>query len=119
MKPTVLHTALRVEFFLARKLDRGTPDPGNISSDFSRLGVDFWTEVRTDDVRNEARQQRIELMGRWRNAIAHQDFPAELRLASLTLPLIRRWRSGCRGLARSFDRVMARYVRSVSGTSPW
>ncbi len=119
VSPAILHTALRAEFVLARKLDRGNPTPGNIGSDFTRLGIDFWAEVRADDVRNEIRKKRIGLMSDWRNAIAHQDFPAQLKPSSLTLALIRRWRGGCKGLARSFDRVMARYIGSVVGASPW
>lgn len=119
VRPAILHTALRAEFVLARKLDRGNPNPGNIGSDFTRLGVDFWSEVRADDVRNEVRQKRIEVMSEWRNAIAHQDFSAKLKPTSLTLPLVRQWRDGCKGLARSFDRVMARYIDSVAGALPW
>lgn len=119
VRPAILHTALRAEFVLARKLDRGNPNPGNIGSDFTRLGIDFWPEVRADDVRNRVRQRRIELMSEWRNAIAHQDFSGKLNPASLTLPVIRRWRGGCKGLARSFDRVMARYIATVVGAAPW
>ena len=40
--PAVLQDSLRVEFLLNRTLDRGNPHPGGISSDFRRLGVDFW-----------------------------------------------------------------------------
>lgn len=70
-------------------------------------------------MRNEVRQRRIDLMSEWRNAIAHQDFSGKLKPASLTLPVIRRWRGGCKGLARSFDRAMARYIASVVGAAPW
>jgi hypothetical protein len=119
IRPVILHTALRAEFVLARKLDRGNPNPGNIGSDFTRLGIDFWSEVWADDVRSLVRQKRIVLMSEWRNAIAHQDFSGKLKPASLTLPLIRQWRGGRKGLARSFDRVMARYLGKVVGAAPW
>lgn len=58
--PTVLNTALRAEFVFARKLDRGNPKPGNIGSDFTRLGLAFWGEVRGDDARNADRQRKLE-----------------------------------------------------------
>ena len=119
MRPTILHTALRAEFVFGRKLDRGNPNPGNIGSDFARLGIDFWAEVRSHDARSVIRQERIERMSEWRNAIAHQDFSGALRPAVLTLPVIRRWRGGCTGLARSFNHVMASYIGRVVGTPPW
>lgn len=119
VRPPILHTALRAEFVFGRKLDRGNPNPGNIGSDFSRLGIDFWAEVQAHDARSKIRQERLERMSEWRNAIAHQDFSGQLRPAALTLPAIRRWRGGCTGLARSFNQVMARYIGSVVGTPPW
>jgi hypothetical protein len=104
----------------ARKLDRGTPNPGNIGGDFTRLGVPFWSNVLRDDARSKVRQSKLDELSQWRNAIAHQDFEsAKLRPASLTLPIIRGWRGACNGLARSFDRVMGRYIEEVSGRSPW
>ena len=70
VRPAILHTALRAEFVFARKLDRGNPNPGNIGSDFTRLGLPFWDEVRRDYTRNEARQGRLDELSEWRNAIA-------------------------------------------------
>jgi len=119
VQPDVLRETLRTEFVLARKLDRGNPNPGNIGADFMRLGIDFWREVRADDARNAIRQQRIELLGEWRNAIAHQAFGPNLEPRSLTLVLVRRWRSSCQGLAKSFDRVLARYIAVTVGEAPW
>jgi len=120
VSPPILHTALRAEFVFARKLDRGNPNPGNIGSDFTRLGLSFWDELRRDDARNGARQRKLDELSEWRNAIAHQDFdPDKLKPRSLTLPVIRGWRTTCDRLAQAFDRVMARYIGSVAGTPPW
>lgn len=116
--PAILHTALRAEFVFGRKLDRGNPNPGNIGSDFSRLGIHFWAEVHAHDSRSKDRQERLARMSDWRNAIAHQDFSGQLIPPALTLPVIRRWRGGCTGLARSFDRVMRRYIASIPGAPP-
>lgn len=117
--PTVLQNALRAEFAFSRKLDRGNPNAGNLGSDFGRIGIAFWKEVLASDARNEIRKDRIELMSKWRNAIAHQDFPADLEPAVLTLRVVREWRGSCKGLARSFDRVLRRYIADVSGVAPW
>lgn len=46
---TVASPAVRLIFrsqlSTGRKLDSGNPNPGNIGSDFGRLGMDFWPEV--------------------------------------------------------------------------
>lgn len=75
--------------------------------------------VQADDARNQARQERIDRLSEWRNAIAHQAFPPHLVPAALSLPLIRVWRASCQGLARSFDRVMASYLAEIAGSPPW
>lgn len=104
----------------ARKLDRGNPNPGNVGADFTRLGLSFWDHVRRGHARNKDRQTKLEELSEWRNAIAHQDFdPSKLKPVSLTLPVIKGWRSACNGLALSFDRVMADHIASIAGASPW
>jgi hypothetical protein len=44
----IVHSELTRE----RKLDRGNPTPGNIGTDFGRLGMTFWNDVKACDVRN-------------------------------------------------------------------
>ena len=120
ISPTILQTALRAEFVFARKLDRENPNPRSLGSDFNRLGLSFWTEVGKDDARNKARKVKLEKLNLWRNAIAHQDFdPARLGPRGLTLGEVRSWRRACDGLAGSFDRVLKRYLTSISRRSPW
>lgn len=114
-KPSVLQPTLRKEFMRNRKLDRGNPTPGNIGADFYRLGIAIWAAARNDNARNRERQRKLEELAAWRNAIAHQDFaPSPTLTGSLTLLRIRHWRSVCNELARSFDRVVQRYLESVS-----
>lgn len=111
---------MRLDFMFARRLDRGNPTPGNIRSDFERLGVDLWLEVRHLDARNTSRALRLEQLSRWRNAIAHQDLErAALVPALIRFRTVRRWRETCDALARSFDRVMTGYLASVTGARPW
>lgn len=110
----------RSEFLLARRLDRGNPTPANIQADFSRLGVAFWSQVRRVDARNTSRERRLGQLSSWRNAIAHQDFEgAELVPTTIRLRTVQGWRRTCDALARGFDRVMSRYLASVTGSKPW
>src|SRR5205823_8276342 len=106
--PVDLRTLLRAQFLWGRSLDKGNPSPGNIGSDFGRFGVPFWTEVRADYRQNDRRQELLEELNSWRNAIAHQDFdPAKLGgTTTLHLARVRQWRSSLNQLARSFDNVM-------------
>lgn len=105
---------------LSRKLDRGNPNPGNIGEDFKRFGIAFWDMVKARDVRNRARQDRLEELNKWRNAIAHQDFDAAV-LGSTTLRIqqVREWRRACEHLATAFDEVMRAQLLTMVGTSPW
>jgi hypothetical protein len=114
-----LQTSLRNLLTQNRQLDRGSPNPGNIGSDFNRFGILFWPEVQCHDQRNLGRQTRLEDLGRWRNAIAHQDFTSLGKSSTLHLKDVRDWRDACNQLARSFDDVMRSYINQVTGTTPW
>ena len=104
-----------------RKLDKGNPSPSNIGSDFNRLGVRFWDAVKLLNRRNEERQQDLETLNLWRNAIAHQDFnPASLGGRSrVQLAEVRRWHRACDELALASDTVMQTHLTRFLGTSPW
>lgn len=105
------------EFSYHRTLDRGNPTPGNLGTDFNRLGIRFWPEVLVVDTRNAGRRQALEELAVWRNAIAHQDFdPARLGgRTALQLRQVRGWRTACQSLARSFDQVMRNHLKSLFG----
>ncbi len=110
-----LRLTLAREFSFSRKLDRGNPNPGNIGSDFARLGIPLWAAVHAHDARNSTRLKRLETLCAWRNAIAHQDFSEECDAEALMLSLVRSWRGACNGLARSFDCVVGRYLADLAG----
>jgi hypothetical protein len=115
-----MQRVLRVRLLENRFLDRGNPNPGNIGSDFGRLGLNFWDEVYAESARNAARRKSLEDLNAWRNAIAHQDFdPTKLPSGSMGLAHVNAWRSGCSRLARSFDRVLRRHVATLVGSAPW
>jgi hypothetical protein len=119
--PAALQVPFKVELNLGRKLDRGNPNPGNIGSDFNRLGVSLWPEINALDARNPQRQILLEELNEWRNAIAHQDFdPAKLGgTIILRLAQVRKWRAACSGLAEAFDIAMRNYIEQTCGTVPW
>lgn len=118
--PLVLRTACRNVLIQNRKLNQGNPNPGNLGSDFNRFGLIFWDEVRNLDMRNQTRQNRLEELNVWRNAIAHQDFKTTtLRSQNLRLEAVRQWRRSCDRLATAFDEVMKRHIHAVVGDSPW
>jgi hypothetical protein len=107
---------------LSRKLDRGNPNPGNIGSDFNRLGLSFWPLVDAHRPQNLQRRGLLEELNDWRNAIAHQDFtPAMVRGGRPVLQLVQvqGWRRACVGLAQSFDEVLGAHLVSKTGTVPW
>jgi hypothetical protein len=114
-----LRRACKAALVRSRRLDQGNPNPGNIGSDFERLGLPFWDDVRTLDSGNKSRQNRLEELNRWRNAIAHQDFdPVVLRGTTLRLAAVRKWRSACDGLATTFDEVMRVHIQGIAGAPP-
>lgn len=117
---SAMQSLLRAALTQGRKLDKGNPNPGNLGADFGRLDLAFWDAVRRADLRNVTRRQRLEDLNEWRNAIAHDDFDAQvLGRSTLRLDDVRTWRGACKGLARSFDRVLSQHIRAFAGRSPW
>lgn len=106
---------------VGRKLDQGNPNPGNLGSDFGRLGMTFWSEVASFRNRNGARKGNLARLGHWRNAIAHQDFTSATHIQELgwrteiTLQQVRAFRSNCSSLARDFDAVVLVHIKAVAG----
>lgn len=103
-----------------RKLDRGNPNPSNIGADFGRFAMAFWYQVQNLDHRNLKRQNRLEELSLWRNAIAHQDFNRlGSQSKSLKLSRVRAWRKACEHLAQSFDEVMCNQIQCATNARPW
>lgn len=115
--PAVLRPIFRNTLVQGRKLDHGNPNPGNLGSDFGRLGMEFWRSVTALDRRNPARQAALETLNTWRNAVAHQDW----RSVGPTLRLnqVQAWRAACRALAADFDDAVGTYLAGLVGGAPW
>jgi hypothetical protein len=119
--PVLVRQLVEAGFIRGRQLDSKNAQPGSIGSDFGILGIQFWKEVDSHHPHNEHRRNELIEINKWRNAIAHQSFSEVSPNATpaLTLAQVRRWRSVCGALARSFDEVMGRYLQSLIGSAPW
>ena len=94
---------------------------GDSRRDFSRLGIDFWDELRTYDPASNGWRDELDLLNEWRNAIAHQDFASLRRrgFVNLRLATVRQWRISCNRLAEAMDKLMRGHLLTVTGASPW
>jgi hypothetical protein len=117
--PANFQVFLRIEFVWNRTLDKGNPHPGGIGSDFNRLGVQFWPSVTALDARNERRQELLQELIDWRNAIAHQDFRGVGGNSTLHVARVRGWRRAAGALADRFDAAMRDYLTGLLGATPW
>lgn len=121
IQPPSARPAVRTALTWRRSLDRGNPTPHNLAVDFNRFGMDFWPELYAVDSWAARRETALKDLNRWRNAIAHHDFDAS-KLAgrtTVTLQMVRRWRSACNGLARSIDRVVGLRILHLTGVRTW
>jgi len=112
---------LKASLSQGRRLDSGNPNPANIGSDFNRFGIDVWALARQRDARTARRREKLEVLNRWRNAVAHQDFrsPSLEGRETVRLGEVREWRTACDGLAVDFDGILRIYLKSLGGESPW
>lgn len=122
--PAALRPVVEGSLTLARTLDRGNPNAGNLGSDFGRFGFDFWPAVYAADVRNQQRRARLDQVMIWRNAIAHDSRMSSQDQAAVTgtAPTLgwgRRWRSALAALVQSVDLVIAHELEPLLGRLPW
>ena len=113
----VLRPLMRNGLVQGRKMDSGNPNPGNLGSDFGKLGMAFWPNVIALDGRNQARKDTLETLNVWRNAAAHQNWD-EVGPA-LRLNQVQAWRAACRALAIDIDRVVGAHLAGLVGAAPW
>lgn len=117
LAPVAVRPVVRAVLVQGRKLDQGNPNPGNLGSDFGRLGMNFWPVVNALDLRNPRRQAGLETLNTWRNAIAHQDWSKVG--PSLQLGTVQSWRAACQALAGYFDVAVRDHLRVLVGVPPW
>jgi HEPN superfamily RiboL-PSP-like protein len=119
--PPLLNQIVRNRFMLGRQLESKNAQPSSLGSDFGWFGIGFWKEVDTLIQDGGAARSKLEELNAWRNAIAHQNFESVSPGGppNLTLEQVRQWRGICNKLARTLDRVMWIYLRSLRGKPPW
>jgi len=119
--PASVRHLVQAGFTKGRQLDSKNAQPSSLGADFGLLGIKFWDEVYANHPQNGDRKTQLETLNKWRNAIAHQNFEevGPVGAPSLTLQQVRRWRSVCGRLARSFDEVMRVHLQSLIRSTPW
>ncbi|HYH80698.1 MAG TPA: hypothetical protein VEX86_12925 [Longimicrobium sp.] len=116
-----LNLVLRTLLTTGRRLDVGNANSATLGSDFGKLGISFWDEVRRHRGANVQRKARLEELNCWRNAIAHQDFrnPGLAGSHEVRFQQVRAWRRTCDALAVEFDAVLRLYLMKLVGGAPW
>jgi len=104
---------------------RLAPEVGDgLAQPAQRLGVDFWPAIDMLDRRGPQRRRKLEQVGIWRNAIAHQDFrrPAADPVTAGTrvdLDSVKSRRMALDQLAGSIDRAMFVELSRIVGAQAW
>ncbi|GAA2990052.1 hypothetical protein GCM10010483_38230 [Actinokineospora diospyrosa] len=107
-----------------RKLDTGNASPGGLGTDYARLGMELWAELKTRYPSRAAKwNKKLELLNTARNGIAHDDETKLQKVRSegwpMTLPTARSWRSALDALAGGMDTVCKTYFTTLTGSAPW
>lgn len=100
-----------------RKLDLGNANPGNLGTDFAKLGIHLWPELKARYPKRANRWNSVlEELNTLRNGIAHSD---ETKIASIRSPVNvatwRRRRSTLGDAAHGLDAVLGSYLVNITG----
>lgn len=115
---------LRESLAWGRALDRHNAQPNSIEDDFSRFGLNVWSQVDRERSGNDERRKKLWALITWRNAIAHDDIYIKLTRGALdpmtvSLGTCRTWRSTLNVLATSLDKVAADHCQTLGLPRPW
>lgn len=116
--------AISLPFSSGRRLDRGNADPVGLGQDFGLFGFKFWPRLKQRyPTKADQWNERLALLNRARNAIAHDDVRKLQQVAdagwSPTLRSVQRWHRSLDGLAGGMDDVVRGQLQGLYGTSPW
>jgi hypothetical protein len=116
-----MHNLFRSALVVGREIDWGNATVGSVSKSFSRFDLAFKTEIMVEDARCSGWLADYELLLKWRNAIAHEDFdPVKLgKVSTLTMRQVQVWRQACCGIADSLDKAMHRQLKQSTNVAPW
>jgi hypothetical protein len=95
-----------------RKLDVQNPGPGNLGSDFNRLGFELIPALKVEGPTEAQALDRLDTLVKFRNAVAHGNERAIAGFAqrgeiTATLSSYRQYRTTLRRLVATMDRVVA------------
>lgn len=120
-----LRDTFRASLTAGRKLDAGNAGPGNIGTDWTRLGISIWSELSEAYPSSKGAadwNKRLEWLNGARNGIAHND-PVKIAQAHsehpLTLYTFRVMRRRFDRFAAALDVVTRAYLKSATGVTPW
>ncbi len=121
-----LQQILRTQLTQGRKLDMGNAGPGNLGTDFARIGLALWPEVgKRRPARARAWNRSMEALNEARNAIAHDDRAGLAKIAARgykisQLATMRGFQRDADQLAHCMDDVVASHLQQVfGGSKPW
>jgi hypothetical protein len=100
-------------------LEKGNPTYDNIKREFNRFG--FLLDLQSAHSLGPQRVTDLSHLNDWRNKAAHQGTqPLGGGVpTTLTLPIVRGWRTSCDGLATSLDGIMHAELLRMMGVAPW
>ncbi|MGX7827691.1 hypothetical protein ACTG9Q_21645 [Actinokineospora sp. 24-640] len=107
-----------------RRLDSGNASPGSLGTDFGRLGVQLWLDLKVRfPTQVQAWNAQLTMLNMARNGIAHDDSAKiqEVEAAGwpLTLATACRWRDALDSLAEGMDTVCKAHLHDIVGVEPW
>lgn len=128
-KETVPDNAIRhivqMTMQAGRQIDRNNARASQIGADFSRLGLQLWTQHGALEQRSKKRMKwhdALEILVDARNAIAHQntdDLAKVLEKTRLNKATIVRWHNLADSLAATMDAIVGDYIDMRTGVRPW
>lgn len=99
------------------RLDKGNAQPDSLMDAFDRFGLVWWDSLIARDSRSDARRETLWLLNRARNAVAHSDHAAIVKLRAerypLTLDTFRGWRSSLNALAVTMDVTLSVHLSTM------
>lgn len=120
-----LRNAFRTVLVTGRKLGTGNAGPGNIGSDWAKLGMKVWPDLDAAYPAADGSADwnaRLEWLNGARNGIAHDDtvkIAAAHTAHALTLRTFRTMRRRITRFATALDEVTGAYLTAATGTTPW
>lgn len=117
--PVGLRATSQTQFAAQLALEKGNPSHDNIKKDFNRFG--FFLDLQAAHPLGPQQVTHLGHLNDWRNKAAHQGTqPLGGGVpTTLTLPIVRGWRTSCDRLAISLDGIMYSELLHILGVAPW